>query len=62
MPGGWSDRHEDKKIMCLLLNNQNKRSDELREDYAYVAQDLKRVALLAAAMFIILIALNLLLR
>ncbi len=36
--------------------------EELREEYAYVAQDLRRVALLAAAMFILLIALNLLLR
>jgi len=36
--------------------------EELREEYAYVAQDLKRVALLATAMFILLIVLNLLLQ
>lgn len=32
---------------------------ELREEYAYVLQDLRRVFLLAAAMFVILILINL---
>jgi len=36
--------------------------EELREQYAYVLRDLRRVAFLAAAMFILLIVLNLLLR
>jgi len=33
--------------------------EELREEYAYVIQDLRRVFILAAAMFLLLIALNL---
>jgi hypothetical protein len=36
--------------------------EELREEYAYVAKDLKRVAILAMTMFVLLIVLNLLLR
>lgn len=35
--------------------------EELREEYAYVIQDLRRVFILAAAMFLLLIALNLIL-
>ena len=34
---------------------------ELQEEYAYVMQDLRRVFILAAALFVLLIALNLLL-
>lgn len=33
--------------------------EELREEYAYVIQDLRRVFILALAMFLLLIALNL---
>jgi hypothetical protein len=33
--------------------------EELREEYTYVLQDLRRVFLLAAAMFILLILINL---
>ena len=36
--------------------------DELREEYAYVVRDLRRVAILAAAMFILLILINILLQ
>ena len=35
--------------------------EELKEEYAYVARDLRRVFILAAAMFTLLIALNLVL-
>jgi hypothetical protein len=35
--------------------------EELREEYAYVLQDLRRVFILAAAMFALLITLNILL-
>ena len=35
--------------------------EELREEYTYVLQDLRRVFLLAGAMFLLLIMLNLLL-
>ena len=34
--------------------------EELREEYAYVIRDLRRVFLLAGVMFLLLIALNLL--
>ena len=34
--------------------------DELRQEYAYVLKDLRRVFILAALMFLLLIALNLL--
>ena len=34
--------------------------EELREEYAYVVYDLRRIAILAAALFILLILLNLL--
>jgi hypothetical protein len=36
--------------------------DDLREEYAYVVRDLRRVAILAAAMFILLILINILLQ
>lgn len=36
--------------------------DELREEYDYVVRDLRRIAILAVLMFVLLIALNLLLR
>ncbi len=32
--------------------------EELREEYAYVLQDLRRVFILAAAMFVLLIVIN----
>jgi hypothetical protein len=35
--------------------------EELREEYAYVLRDLRRVFILAAVMFLLLIALNLVL-
>lgn len=35
--------------------------EQFREDYAYVIKDLRQVLLLSAAMFVLLIALNLLL-
>ena len=38
-------------------------SDEkLREEYAYVQQDLRRIAILAALMFVLLILLNILIK
>lgn len=37
------------------------REEQFREDYAYVIKDLRQVFIIAAAMFILLIALNLLL-
>jgi hypothetical protein len=44
--------------------SEPKRSTEeqLREEYAYVLKDLRRVAIVALAMFALLILLNLLLR
>jgi hypothetical protein len=36
--------------------------EQLREEYAYVLKDLRRVAIVAVAMFALLILLNLLLR
>jgi hypothetical protein len=35
--------------------------EELREEYAYVIYDLRRIAILAAALFVLLILLNILL-
>ncbi len=35
--------------------------EELREEYAYVVYDLRRIAILAAALFVLLILLNILL-
>jgi hypothetical protein len=35
--------------------------EELREEYAYVIYDLRRIAMLAAALFVLLILLNILL-
>jgi hypothetical protein len=45
-----------------LVKPQPTTEEELREEYAYVLKDLRRVAVVAAAMFILLILLNLLLR
>lgn len=36
--------------------------EELREEYAYVVYDLRRIAILAAALFVLLILLNILLQ
>ncbi len=36
--------------------------EELREEYAYVIYDLRRIAILAAALFLLLILLNILLK
>jgi hypothetical protein len=36
--------------------------EELREEYAYVVYDLRRIAILAAALFVVLILLNILLQ
>ena len=42
-------------------NNKLTPEEKLREEYAYVILDLRRIAILAAAMFILLILLNVLL-
>lgn len=55
-------RRSESKQEAAAASPPRNSEDELREEYAYVIQDLRRVAILAAAMFILLIALNLLLQ
>ncbi|MFN2189042.1 MAG: hypothetical protein ACK2T3_09770, partial [Candidatus Promineifilaceae bacterium] len=50
---------EDKE--ATRRNTASNEQSELEEEYAYVMQDLRRVFILAAVLFILLIALNLLL-
>jgi hypothetical protein len=46
-------------VAAAPKKNPNSTEAELREEYAYVLKDLRRVFLLAAAMFILLILVNL---
>ena len=45
-----------------LVEPKQTTEEQLREEYAYVLKDLRRVAIVAVAMFALLILLNLLLR
>jgi hypothetical protein len=45
-----------------LHEPQSTTTDQFRQEYAYVVKDLRRVLILAAIMFALLIALNLLLQ
>lgn len=46
-------------VAAAPKKSANTTEAELREEYAYVLQDLRRVFLLAAAMFVLLILVNL---
>jgi len=57
-------RRKRSKIETSAPTQQQAETEEeqLKEEYAYVIKDLRRIAILAAAMFALLILLNLLLQ
>ncbi len=57
-------RRKRSKIEASAPTQQQVETEEeqLKEEYAYVIKDLRRIAILAAAMFALLILLNLLLQ
>jgi hypothetical protein len=67
------DVARDDKVNAKTINSRSTKEkkknkvkltpeEELREEYAYVVYDLRRIAILAAALFVLLILLNILLQ
>ncbi len=67
------DVSRDNKVDAKTINSRSLKGkkknkvkltleEELREEYAYVVNDLRRIAILAAALFVLLILLNILLQ